>query len=216
MGRSASALRGNILEAALALFVVHGYRGTSLHDIASEVDCSKASLLYHFASKDALLTELLTPAAAGLAELDAELAELTGDRAAEAAVTGYVDLSLRYRRELKLLFSDLPEMLSNSALADVAGGTGRLLAALAGHSDADEDRVAAWMVIGGVFVTSASAVSSAVSIDAAGDAAGDASGDAASVASSASDASSKVAVPDETLRAQMIRSALRALGRNPR
>jgi len=158
MGRPASALRDNILESALALFVVRGYRGTSLHDIASEVDCSKAALLYHFANKDALLTELLTPAAAGLAELDARLAGLTGDEAAEAAVTGYVDLALRFRRELKLLFGDLPDVLGNPALSAVPDSTERLLAALAGHSEADEDRVAAWMVVGAVFVTTASDV----------------------------------------------------------
>ncbi|MGW7514504.1 TetR/AcrR family transcriptional regulator [Streptomyces sp. NPDC054796] len=158
MARSASALRGHILEAALALFVIHGYRGTSLHDIASEVGCSKASLLYHFTSKDAILTELLTPAGQGLTELDASLAGLTGDQAVEAAVTGYVDLALRYRREVKLLFSDLPEMLNNSALSGIPGLTERLLASLAGHSTEPEALVGAWMVIGAVFVTSASDV----------------------------------------------------------
>ncbi|MGW8379094.1 helix-turn-helix domain-containing protein [Streptomyces sp. ODS28] len=181
MGRTASALRGNILEAALTLFATHGYRGTSLHDIASEVGCSKASLLYHFANKDALLTELLTPAGQGLAELDGRLDGLTGAQAAETAVDGFVDLALRYRRELQLLFSDLPEMLCNPALSGIPDSTEQLLSALAGRSEADEDRVAAWMVIGGVFITAAS----------------------------------DVRVPDETLRAQMIRSALLALGRTP-
>ena len=182
MGRTPSALRGNILEAALALFVVHGYRGTSLHDIASEVGCSKASLLYHFANKDAILTELLTPAGEGLAELDTQLAGLTGEQAVEPAVTGYVELALRFRREVKLLFEDLPEMLCNPALSSIPGFTDRLLASLAGHSDAPENRVAAWMVIGAVFVTSA--------------------GD--------------VEVDEETLRTQMIRSALRTLDHDPR
>ncbi|GAA0466033.1 TetR/AcrR family transcriptional regulator [Streptomyces olivaceiscleroticus] len=181
MARTASALRGHILEAALGLFVIHGYRGTSLHDIASEAGCSKASLLYHFASKDAILTELLTPAGLALNQLDQDLAGLSGDQAVEAAVTGYVDLALRYRREVKLLFSDLPEMLNNSALSGIPGLTERLLAALAGHSEEPEAVVGAWMVIGAVFVTSAS----------------------------------DVPVPQEVLRTQMIRSALRALDHHP-
>lgn len=158
MGRSASALRGHILEAALGLFVVHGYRGTSLQDIASEAGCSKASLLYHFAGKDALLTELLTPAGQALTELAQKLTGLTGDQAVEAAVHGYVDVALRYRREVKLLFSDLPEMLNNPALSGVPCLTEQLLTALTGHSTEPEAQVRAWMVIGAVFVTSASDV----------------------------------------------------------
>ncbi len=75
MARPATALRGHILESALRLFAANGFRGTSLQDIASDAGCSKASLLYHFANKDALLVELLTPTAeeitALLARLDA-------------------------------------------------------------------------------------------------------------------------------------------------
>lgn len=80
MARPASALRGHILESALQLFATRGYEGTSLHDIATAVGCSKASLLYHFTSKDAILTELLTPAGEGLAALHARLAPSTGRR----------------------------------------------------------------------------------------------------------------------------------------
>ena len=155
MGRTASELRGRILEAALALFVVHGYGGTSLHDIAAEVGCSKASLLYHFANKEALLTEVLTPAAESLGELSAELAGLTGEQAVETAVTGYVDLALRHRREVRLLFSDLPEALDSPAFARIPTVAERLLTALSGGLDTPADRVAAWMVLGAVFVTSA-------------------------------------------------------------
>lgn len=181
MARSTTAMRGQILESALRLFAAHGFRGTSLQDIASDAGCSKASLLYHFTSKDAILTELLTPAGQGLAALDAELAGLEGEEAAVAAVTGYVDLALRFRREIRILFENIPEMACHPALA-VPEMTDRLLDALAGRSQDPHARVSAWMVLGAVFVTSA--------------------GD--------------VPVPDEVLRAEMVRSALRTLGHDPR
>ncbi|MFC8827678.1 TetR/AcrR family transcriptional regulator [Streptomyces sp. NPDC057137] len=156
MARPASALRGHILESALQLFATRGYEGTSLHDIASTVGCSKASLLYHFTSKDAILTELLTPAGEGLAGLDAQLVALDGREAAEAAVTGYIDLAMRFRREIKILFADIPGMTTHPALGSIPGTVDRLLDALAGRSTEVRDLVAAHMVLGAVFVTGAS------------------------------------------------------------
>ncbi|KAF4408076.1 MULTISPECIES: TetR/AcrR family transcriptional regulator [Streptomyces] len=181
MARPASALRGLILESAAQLFAAHGYEGTSLHDIASAVGCSKASLLYHFASKETILTELLTPAGAELAELDAALAGLDGDEAAEAAVPGYVDLALRFRRETKILLADIPGMTCHPALGSIPDIVDRLLDALAGRSADTADVVAAHMVLGAVFVTCAS----------------------------------DLELPDQDLRPELIRSALRTLGREP-
>lgn len=182
MPRPASALRGQILETALDLFATRGYKGTSLHDIATVVGCSKASLLYHFTSKDAILTELLTPAGEGLAALADGLVELTGDEAARAAVTGYVDLAMRFRRELKVLFEDVPAMTCHPALGVIPERVDRLLDALTGRSNEPQHVVAAYMVLGAVFVT----------------------------------APSDVDVPDQELRDQMIRAALRTLGHDPR
>ncbi|MGE0791139.1 MAG: TetR/AcrR family transcriptional regulator [Sandaracinaceae bacterium] len=46
--------REQILNAATHLFAARGYDGTSLGRISTEVGIRKASLLYHFASKDVL------------------------------------------------------------------------------------------------------------------------------------------------------------------
>jgi TetR/AcrR family transcriptional regulator len=158
MPRPPSAMRRQILESALRLFAEHGFKGTSLHDIAVEAHCSKASLLYHFAGKDAILTELLTPPAEGLRAMGEELDALTGPQAVEYAVTGYVGLAMRFHLEVKIIFAELPDMLGHPVLAVIPTAVDQLAAALAGRSDAARARVTAQMVIGGVAVTVAAGV----------------------------------------------------------
>ena len=51
--------RERILNEAIALFGAHGYAGTSLADIATASDISKAGLLHHFSSKEALFARVL-------------------------------------------------------------------------------------------------------------------------------------------------------------
>ncbi|MEV7427944.1 MULTISPECIES: TetR/AcrR family transcriptional regulator [unclassified Streptomyces] len=181
MARSASAMRGLILESALRQFAVQGFRGTSLQDIASDAGCSKALLLYHFSSKETICTELLTPARDALATLLDQVAAVEGESRVEMTVTGYVDLALRFSREIRLLFEDIAEMSRHDAL-NVMELADRLLDALSGGSHQPPARVAAWMVMGAVFITSAS---------------------------------DKEVAPDDVLRAEMIRSALRALHHTP-
>lgn len=151
-------MRGHILDSALRLFATSGFNGTSLHAIAVDAGCSKASLIYHFSTKEAILSELLTPAGEGLASLDAHLSALPEDLRVEAAVTGYVDLALRYRREVKILFEDTPTMICNPALGDITALAERLVVAMSGGTGEARRIVSAHMVLGAVFVTCASEV----------------------------------------------------------
>jgi len=53
--------RGTIRAVALELFSTRGYELTSLREIAERVGLTKASLYYHYPSKQALLLDLIQP-----------------------------------------------------------------------------------------------------------------------------------------------------------
>jgi TetR/AcrR family transcriptional regulator len=97
-----------ILDAALEVFSLHGFRGATLDQIAEVAGLSKPNLLYYFPSKEEVHTALLT----GL--LDTWLDPLRamnpgGEPLAE--IMGYVrrklDLSRDYPRESRLFAGEI-------------------------------------------------------------------------------------------------------------
>ncbi|MFR9779091.1 TetR/AcrR family transcriptional regulator [Micromonospora sp. MS34] len=153
MARATPETHREILAAAARRFAVTGYRGTSLQDIAREVGCSKATVLYHFASKDALLCELMAPAIAMLEALDARIAGHTGTDAQRVAAEGFVDLAVRFRREIALLRGEFPDLLQQPAFTHIQQISERLVAAFTGHSDRPAARIAALVVLAGIAET---------------------------------------------------------------
>jgi len=142
--------RDEILRVAAEQFAHFGYKGTSLQDIAAEVGCSKATLLYHFAGKDAILAELTAPAARELADLVARLAPLDDTAVQAAAIEGFVDLVLRHRREAKVIYGGIPQFLQEPAFAGLLPLTDALCAAFAGRSTEPAACIAAEVVLSGI------------------------------------------------------------------
>lgn len=105
--------RAAILEAALQLFSEHGYRGTSIREIADAAGLSTGNLYHHFPDKETLFRTLLDhyweaiespefPFNKALAEgaFPHDLEKLA--RAAEASVR-------QYRRHVALIYVDVVE-----------------------------------------------------------------------------------------------------------
>ncbi|MGW4463876.1 TetR/AcrR family transcriptional regulator [Micromonospora sp. NBC_01796] len=141
--------REDILSEAARLFARVGFKGTSLHDIAVAVGCSKATLLYHFASKDALLVALVEPAVQELRALDDRLATLVGEDARAVAIDGFVDLVLRYRPQVTLVYDSL-QLTEMSRFPGIDALAERLVRAFAGHSADPVDDIAARVVLSGI------------------------------------------------------------------
>jgi AcrR family transcriptional regulator len=144
--------RDEILRVAAAQFSHSGYKGTSLQEIAAAVGCSKATLLYHFAGKDAMLHALVAPAAQSLIELVTHLDTLDDASVQAAAIDGFVDLVLLYRREVALIYDvlPLPQFLQEPAFHAVRPFTDRLCSAFAGRSRDPSLGIAAGVLLGGI------------------------------------------------------------------
>lgn len=142
--------RDEILAVAATQFAHSGFKGTSLQDIAAEVGCSKATLLYHFAGKDAILAELIAPAAREFADMVAGFAGLDAAAAQAAAIEGFVDMVLRYRREVALIYDGTAQLLQTPAFEHLLPATEDLCTVFAGRSTDPAACLAAEVVLVGI------------------------------------------------------------------
>ncbi|MFF2387242.1 TetR/AcrR family transcriptional regulator [Agromyces sp. NPDC058104] len=95
-----------LLRAALEQFATVGFAGTSLQQIADHAGYSKSSVLYHYASKEALLEAAISPAIERLEVLVGEFAEGRRSDAARGVFIGrFVDLLLGERLAVHLFVS---------------------------------------------------------------------------------------------------------------
>jgi AcrR family transcriptional regulator len=152
MARMTPGTHDEILATAARRFAFAGYKGTSLQDIARDVGCSKAAVLYHFPNKEAILTELMAPAVTVLRALDDRIVAATGPADAQrVAMEGFVDLAVGFRREIALLLTEFQQLLEKPEFAHIRD---RVLDAVAGHPERPTARLAARVVLAGIAETS--------------------------------------------------------------
>ncbi|MCI2959102.1 TetR/AcrR family transcriptional regulator [Agromyces atrinae] len=86
---------------AIEQFATVGFAGASLQQIADIAGYSKSSVLYHFASKEALLEAAIAPAVDALEVLFSEyIAAGRSDEARAAFIEQFVDFLIRHRLEV--------------------------------------------------------------------------------------------------------------------
>lgn len=103
-------------EVALEQFSASGYLATSLQQIADAAGVSKASVLYHYASKEQLLEAALAPTLDALEGVVGQFEALGTDPASRAQfLGGFVDFLLEHRRAVYLFVSQ------SGTLVDVPG-----------------------------------------------------------------------------------------------
>jgi AcrR family transcriptional regulator len=154
--------KARIRAVAMELFAAQGYEQTSLREIADRVGMTKASLYYHYPSKQALLLALIEPLVDEWRR-DVEAAEQEPYHPASVRIYlgRILDTMIRHRDACGIVMRDTPALASvKPILQEMVQISARLHTWLAGPRPTEVDRikaVAAAEVLGG-------AVSSVVTI----------------------------------------------------
>jgi len=127
--------RREIVQQAMTLFQRDGYSATSLQHIATAAGCSKATVLYHFNGKAAVLAAVLEPSHAGLAEVLAEVSQLPAAEAQQVAIKRFVALAVEFRGVISVLQEILPTIEEMPEFADLIGKGIELTVIMAGGPD---------------------------------------------------------------------------------
>jgi AcrR family transcriptional regulator len=140
--------RHEILQQAMNLFAEKGYDATSLQDIATAAGCSKATVLYHFNGKPAVLAAVLEPPAGTVAALVAEAALLPPAEAQQRAITGFTELAVRFRGLISLLNDVMPTIGQMPEFDGMVAAGEDLARLLAGTDDPREVGLAGYAIHG--------------------------------------------------------------------
>ncbi|WP_019931857.1 TetR/AcrR family transcriptional regulator [Nocardia sp. BMG111209] len=130
-----------IREAAIELFSDKGFEQTSLREVADAVGITKASLYYHYASKQDLLLAIVDPIVDDLHAVADGLTELEHGPAGQRAIlTRQVRAMLRHRRTVLMFVRDTTAIARAIANRDeeLKDARMRLCRWLAGPDPSDE------------------------------------------------------------------------------
>ncbi|HEY3549051.1 MAG TPA: helix-turn-helix domain-containing protein [Propionicimonas sp.] len=150
MARTAPTAKDDILLAARRCFGSEGFRGTSIREIAAEYGGSKAAVLYHFESKDAILEALVADHWREIEALAREVRALPADIAQRRAADGITELAVRYRDDLAILHGEVTEIIRFERFKGAGAAFDEIAHALVGRSDTLPARIASHLLLGGV------------------------------------------------------------------
>jgi AcrR family transcriptional regulator len=135
---------------ALGEFATAGYAGTSLQRIAELAGLSKSSVLYHFASKEALLEAAIGPAIDRMAGI-LEPIEHVGlnDDARQAFLDEFVDFLLQHRLEVHMFINQGPSLVDVPVIDRANALVLRLARFFGEHTASVEEKMRFGIALGG-------------------------------------------------------------------
>ena len=136
-------------QAALEQFATVGFAATSLQHVADHAGYSKSSVLYHYASKEALLEAAIEPA---ISEFEAVLDDfLAGGRGGRRTllVDHIVDLLLENRQAVHVFIIQGPSLSELPIIARANAAVRRLAEAISEERESVTDQVRFGVALGG-------------------------------------------------------------------
>jgi AcrR family transcriptional regulator len=163
-GQTTLRTRAALVDAAISLFVAHGFEAVSLRDVASAAGVSHTALNRHFPTKallfEACVAELEKLALQQLSPLDGSVADVVAVARANAAVPGYVALTSgllgaaiahdhpaydRYRRRYEELHPRVSQLIrASDGVATAASGSAADDESATDHDAHATRLIAAW------------------------------------------------------------------------
>lgn len=110
---SAGVTRARLISAAHLRFTTHGYAGTSIAALASELGMSKASVMHHFPRKSALYLQVIQDVGGRMATA------VGGARDARALIDGIVAWTIAHPTDVRLVLREMVDMFARDPLPDV-------------------------------------------------------------------------------------------------
>jgi AcrR family transcriptional regulator len=147
---AAETTRGRIRAVAIELFTARGYDKTSLREIADRVGITKASLYYHYPSKQALLLAIVEPFLDDWTAVVDAAEQLPHTPAnVRFVLAREIDVMLRHRDATGMLVRDVAAVVTALApkLEDVKQLGARMYTWLAGPDPSPADRVRAMAAV---------------------------------------------------------------------
>lgn len=133
---------------ALELFASSGYHATSLQHIADVAGVSKASVLYHYSSKEVLLEAALSPAIDRLGSILDEAADLSGD-ARLRFLEAMVDVLLENRLAVGIFVTQSAALQDIPIVERANAFIERIAAFFAANVDSPEEKMRFGVALGG-------------------------------------------------------------------
>jgi AcrR family transcriptional regulator len=136
-------------QAALEQFASVGFAASSLQHIADHAGYSKSSVLYHYASKEALLEAAIEPAVAEFEEVLEDFLTGRGTGRRRRLVNRVVDLLIAHREAVHVFLIQGPSLAELPIIERANASVRRLAAAICEERESVADQVRFGIALGG-------------------------------------------------------------------